>query len=113
MTNTQKLTIRASEIRQRLNEISGLEDSALTDEIRAESDTLQTEYRDTETKLRAAVAAEGDPGETRTVRVPEDAEARERRESRRCSTARLPATSGSKCRPWEPASRATRSCRLR
>ena len=61
MTNTQRLTIRASEIRQRLNEISGLEGDELTDEVRAESDTLTVEYRDTETRLRAAVAAEGAP----------------------------------------------------
>ena len=41
MTNAQKLEVRASEIRQRLNEISGLEGDKLTDEIRSESDTLQ------------------------------------------------------------------------
>ncbi len=83
MTTAQKLTIRASEIRQRLNEIAGLEGDALTDEIRAESDGLTTEYRDTETKLRAAIAAE--PGtETRTETL--DAEARERIELRGRST---------------------------
>ena len=60
MTNAQKLEIRASEIRQRLNEISGLEGEALTDEVRTESDTLQTEYRDTETKRRAAIVAESE-----------------------------------------------------
>ena len=74
MTNSQKLTIRASEIRSRLNEIAGMSDDTLTDEIRAESDKLTTEYRDTETKLRAAIAAEPDP-ETR----PDDAEDRELR----------------------------------
>ena len=61
MTETQRLTVRASEIRQRLNEIAGLEGDALTDEIRTESDTLNTEYRDCETKLRAAVVAEDQP----------------------------------------------------
>ena len=80
MTNTQKLTIRASEIRQRLNEIAGLEGDALTDEVRAESDTLGGEFRDVETKLRASVASDPDP-ETR-VTAPVDAEARERRELR-------------------------------
>ena len=77
MTNTQKLTIRASEIRQRLNEIGGLEGDALTEEVRAEETKLQTEYRDTETKLRAAVAA-GDT-ETRTsgTDTPEVRELRE------------------------------------
>ena len=61
MTESQRLTVRASEIRQRLNEIAGLEGDALTDEIRAEGDTLNTEYRDVETKLRAAVVAEDQP----------------------------------------------------
>ena len=81
MTNTQRLTIRASEIRQRLNTIAGLEGDALTDEIRAESDKLGDEYRDVETKLRAAVASDPDPGETR-VSLPVDAEERERQELR-------------------------------
>ena len=80
MTKAQKLEVRASEIRQRLNEISGLEGDALTDEIRTESDTLQTEYRDTETKRRAAIVAE-DVTETK-VEPTEDSETRERRELR-------------------------------
>lgn len=61
MTESQRLTVRASEIRQRLNEIAGLEGDALTDEIRAEGDKLNTEYRDVETRLRAAVVAEDAP----------------------------------------------------
>ena len=60
MTNAQKLTIRLSEIRQRLNEISGLADDAMTDEIRNEADKLGTEYRNAETQHRAAVIAEGE-----------------------------------------------------
>ena len=60
MTNAQTLAMRCSEIRQRLNEISGLEGDAFTDEVRQESDKLGTEYRDTETKYRAAVVSEGD-----------------------------------------------------
>ena len=78
MTNTQRLTIRASEIRQRLNEIAGLATDALTDVIRTETDTLANEFRDTETQLRAALTAEGESG-TQTRIVVEDAEARERR----------------------------------
>ena len=61
MTESQRLTVRASEIRQRLNEIAGLEGDALTDEIRTEGDKLNTEYRDVETKLRAALVAEDQP----------------------------------------------------
>ena len=61
MTESQRLTVRASEIRQRLNEIAGLDGDALTDEVRAEGDKLNTEYRDVETKLRAALVAEDAP----------------------------------------------------
>ena len=60
MTNAQTHAMRCSEIRQRLNEISGMEGDAFTDEVRAESDTLSTEYRDVETKYRAALVSEGD-----------------------------------------------------
>ena len=82
MTNAQKLEIRASEIRQRLNEISGLEGEALTDEVRTESDTLQTEYRDTETKRRAAIVAES-AEDAKVVPVEDlDPETRERLELR-------------------------------
>ena len=64
MTALQRLTLRASEIRQRLNEITGIEGEAFTDEIRQESDRLTTEFREVETKLRAAtVAGDGDPPE--------------------------------------------------
>ena len=66
MTDAQRLTIRASEIRQRLNEIGGLADDAMTDEIRAEADKLTAEYRDTETRLRAAIAAEPETRESVT-----------------------------------------------
>ena len=60
MTNSQKHAMRCSEIRQRLNEITGLEGDAFTDEVRQESDTLGTEYRDVETKYRAALVSEGE-----------------------------------------------------
>ena len=59
MTNSQRLAVRLSEIRQRLNEIAGLEADKLTDEIRAEADKLTTEYRAAETQHRAAIVAEG------------------------------------------------------
>ena len=60
MTNAQKIALRISEVRQRLNEISGLEGDALTEEIRTEADALQTEYRDLEVRSRAAIVAEGE-----------------------------------------------------
>ena len=59
MLPSQKLAIRASEIRTRLNELGG-ED--LTDETRAETDKLSAEYRDTETRMRATLVAEDVPG---------------------------------------------------
>ena len=80
MTNSQRLTVRASEIRERLNVIAAMEGDALTDEVRAEESTLGTEYRDVETKLRAATIAEGDPNETRDTAV--TPEQRERAELR-------------------------------
>ena len=58
MTNVQKLTVRASEIRARLSELA--EVAELTEEQRGELGTIRTEYRDCETKLQAAITAEGD-----------------------------------------------------
>lgn len=77
MTNSQRLAVRLSEIRQRLNEIAGLEGEAFTAEIRQESDKLQSEFRDKETQYRAAVIAEGE-AEQRALETEPDAELRER-----------------------------------
>ena len=60
MTIAQRLAIRLSEIRQRLNDISGLADDAMSDEIRGEADKLTAEYKNAETQHRAALVAEGD-----------------------------------------------------
>ena len=61
VTEATRLQLRLSEIRQRLNELAGVED--LTDEHRTEIDALTVEYRDTETKRRALiVAADADAG---------------------------------------------------
>ena len=81
MTNAQKTALRLSQVRQRLNEISGLEGDKFTDEIRSEAETLQTEYRDLETRHQAAIVAEGE-AETREKGDGLDAEARERIELR-------------------------------
>ena len=77
MLDSQRLTIRSSEIRARLNELSGLDN--LSDEHRSELDTLTTEYRDVEAQRRAALLSE-DEGVT-TSAAP-DAEMRERIELR-------------------------------
>ena len=66
MTNRQKIEIRRSETIQRLNELAGLEGEALTDELRAEMDTLTKALPGIETELRAAI----------TLEAAEEAEAR-------------------------------------
>ena len=81
MTNAQKIRLRLSQVRQRLNEIAGLEGDAFTAEIRAETASLQTEYADLETRHQAAIVAEGE-GETRANGGHPDAEAHERLELR-------------------------------
>ena len=73
MTKSQTLDLRASEIRTRLNEIAGLEGDALTDEIRTESDTLATEYRDVEIRRRAAIIAEDGERQAAELRLDPDA----------------------------------------
>ena len=60
MTNKQKIELRLSEVRTRLNVISGLEGEAFTDEIRTEADKLKTEFSDLETRHQAAIISEGD-----------------------------------------------------
>ena len=60
MTVKQKIELRLSEVRSRLNEIAGVEGEAFTDEIRNESTALQTEYADLESRHRAAIIAEAD-----------------------------------------------------
>ena len=82
MTNSQKLAVRSSEIRSRLNDLSGMPTAKLTDALRAETDALTTEYRDVESQYRAALVAEGDDAEQRAANkggVNEDSETRERR----------------------------------
>lgn len=79
MTTAQRIQLRLSEVRSRLNEISALEGDALTAEIRTEAEGLHTEYADLEVRHRAAIVGEGI---TETTGDGEDAEARERRELR-------------------------------
>ena len=61
-----------------MNAIAGLEGDDLTEEIRAESETLQTEYADLETRNRAAiVAADDDDPQRRAAEFGEDGESAE------------------------------------
>ena len=57
-SQNKKSELRLSEVRSRLNEISGLEGDALTDEIRNEAETLQGEYAGLEIRHRAAITSE-------------------------------------------------------
>lgn len=58
MTTKQKIELRLSQVRSRLNEIAGL--SELTTETREEAATLEAEYSDLETRHRAAIISEGE-----------------------------------------------------
>ena len=58
MTARQRIELRLSEVRSRLNEIAGLEGDAFTDEIRGEADALGKEYGDLETRHRSALLSE-------------------------------------------------------
>ena len=77
MTNDQKIRLRLSQVRGRLNDIAGIED--LTDEIRSEAEALHTELNDLSIRERALIPSEGIT-ETRDTGL--DAEARERLELR-------------------------------
>ena len=78
MTTQQRLQILASTQRSRLAELAGLDE--LTPELRAELDTLGTTHQDTESQLRAAIAADGDATQGGDPTV--DPEVRERLELR-------------------------------
>ena len=77
MRDSQRLALRAGEIRTRLSELAGV--SELNEEQRGEIDTLRNEYGDVERRHAAALVAEDVPEESR---ADEDAEHRELRELR-------------------------------
>ena len=64
MTNVQKLQIRQSEIRERLNELSNPE-TELSDDGKAELNKLMAEMAEIEPKLRGAIVAEQESIESR------------------------------------------------
>ena len=76
MTSSQKLQLRLSEIRQKLNELSGKDE--LTAEERAEMAKLTAEYPTVEERHRAAIVAESAEADERTETDTGDAEQRER-----------------------------------
>ena len=81
MTESQKLALKLSEQRERLNHLAGLDNPS--DDERAELDTLPEQYQTTEAQWRAATLAESAEAEAAT---PKDAESRERHRLRdKCS----------------------------
>ena len=82
MTRTQKLTLELSKTRQRLNHLAGIATDDLTDEHRAELETLERRYADQETQYRAAVMAEGEAEAAAVGLFPDGTEGAEGRELR-------------------------------
>ena len=80
MTHKQKIEIRLSEVRGRLNEIAGLEGEKFTDEIRGEADALQAEYATLETRHRAAITSESEDEARMQGAFSEDGESAEIRQ---------------------------------
>ena len=64
MTTKQKIELRLSKVRSRLNEIAGLKPEEVTPEVREESDTLAGEYDTLEVQHRAAILSEGEEEKT-------------------------------------------------
>ena len=75
MTISQKITIRLSSARQKLNELLAIEERS--DEQTAELETLTAEVQKIEPELRAAIASEGAEVVVETTQKPEDRELRE------------------------------------
>ena len=83
MTESQKLELRRSKVRERLGEIGKLSGDACIDDIKAEERALQDEYTGLEQRHRTALMAEDKDLEQRRTEAGDlDAEARERIELR-------------------------------
>lgn len=82
MTNTQKLQLEQSELRQKLNELLAIDADKLTEEQREEMTKLTTRAQELEVELRAAIVAEGEELETRAAGVMLTPEQHERLELR-------------------------------
>ena len=83
MTESQKIELRRSKVRERLGEIGKLSGDAYTDEIQSEERALQDEYTGLEQRHRTAIIAEDQDLEQRRAEAGDvDAEQRERVELR-------------------------------
>ena len=89
MTESQRIELRRSKVRERLAEIAKLEGDGYTDEVRAEERSFQDEYQALEQRHRSALIAEDEVLERRRAEAGNgiDPETRERVELR--SKARL------------------------
>ena len=96
MTNRQRIELRLSKVRTRLNEIAGLEGDDFTDEVQAEADELETEFGDLERTHRAAFIAEADEEEAANRPVPRRDHRLERDRSRAASRTGSPSAT-----PWD------------
>ena len=65
MRESQRIVLRAGEIRTRLSELAGI--SELTDDHRGEIDTLRNEYGDVERRASAGTIAEDLTAEVRSA----------------------------------------------
>ena len=83
MTESQKIELRRSKIRERLAEVSKLEGDKYSDEIKTEERALQDEFQGLEARHRSAIIAEAEDLETVKAAAGEgDAEARALQELR-------------------------------
>ena len=84
MTETQKIELRRSKIRERLAAIAKLSGDEYSDEVKAEERALQDEFQGLEVRHRSALIAESEELEQRRSEAGDglDAEARERIELR-------------------------------
>ena len=65
MTESQKIELRRSKVRERLSAINALEGDAYNDTIKTEEQSLQTEYTGLEQRQRSAIIAEDEDLEQR------------------------------------------------
>ena len=86
MTTAQRLSIRLSEIRAKLNELSALDEP--TDEQRSELRKLSEEYPDLEQRHRASIIAESEQAEQRQAGEEGNRETGEGAELRRLQSTR-------------------------
>ena len=101
MIHSQKLELRRSEVRQRLSELA--EADELTDEARGEADKLTGEWRDLETRHRAAIISEGEDEASRAERFEDtDGEYRELRSRANLASYLAAASVGNGITPGSP-----------